>query len=121
VITPLDAFRRKMEILDRHCEELERDPKTLGRSLNPSLLLRDTDDEFDRYAADRADRRGISVEEYHGMLASQGTIFGGPERATEMLQAFVDAGCSYFEFIIRERDQEAGLHRFAELVLPRFR
>lgn len=121
VVTPLETFRRKMEILDHHCEEHGRDPETLGRSLNPSLLLRDTDDEFDRYAADRAGKRGITVDEYHDMLAQQGTIFGGPERAAAMLQDFVDAGCDYFEFIVREKDQEAGLRRFAELVMPRFR
>jgi F420-dependent oxidoreductase-like protein len=121
VVTPLSEFRRKMEILDRHCADLGRDPKTLGRSLNPSLLLRDTDDEFDQYAADRAGRRGISVDEYNGLLEAQGAIFGGPERATQQLQAFVDAGCTYFEFIVREADQVSALHRFAENVLPRFR
>lgn len=121
VVTPLSDFRRKMEILDSRCEEIGRDPASLKRSVNPSLLLRDTDEEFEQYAADRAAKRGISVEAYLGMLESQGTIFGGPERATEMIQSFADAGCSYFEFIIRERDQEAPLRRFAELVMPKFR
>ncbi len=121
VITPLAAFKRKMAILDEHCADLGRDPSTLGRSLNPSLLLRDTDEEFERYAADRAARRGVPVDKYLDMLASQGTIFGGPERATRMIQDFADAGCSYFEFIVRERDQAEGLKRFAELVMPAFR
>ncbi|MGE3621409.1 MAG: TIGR03560 family F420-dependent LLM class oxidoreductase [Acidimicrobiia bacterium] len=121
VVTPLADFKRKMEILDGHCADLGRDPKTLGRSLNPSLLLRDTDEEFDAYAADRAGKRGISVDEYHKMLADQGTIFGGPDRATAQLREFIDAGCTYFEFILRETDQEAALNRFGELVLPRFR
>lgn len=121
VVTPLAEFRRKMEILDAHCEDLGRDPGTLGRSLNPSLLLRETDDEFDAYAADRAKKRDVSVEEYLALLESQGTIFGGPDRASEMLRSFVDAGCSYFELIVREADQEGALRRFAELVMPRFR
>lgn len=120
VVTPLDAFIHKMEVLDAHCADLGRDPSTLGRSLNPSLLMRDTDDEFDEYAASRAAKRGIPVEEYLGMLAAQGTIFGGPDRATEMLRSFVDAGCQYFEFIVRERDQETAMHRFAEKVMPAF-
>lgn len=121
VVTSLSAFRHKMELLDEHCAAIGRDPSTLGRSLNPSVLLRDTDEEFDRYAADRARQRGISFDEYLTMLEDQGTIFGGPDRATQMLQDFADAGCSYFEFILREADQEGALRRFAELVMPRFR
>lgn len=121
VLTPLSKFRELMETLDEACDGIGRDPTTLGRSVNPSLLLRETDEEFDRYAAGRAKARGISTDEYVEMLESQGTIFGGPDRATEMLRAFVDAGCAYFEFIVRERDQEGALRRFAELVLPRFR
>jgi len=121
VLTPLARFKEKMEILDAACDTIGRNPSTLGRSINPSLLLRETDEEFERHAAGRAKARGISVDEYLDLLESQGTIFGGPDRATEMLQAFVDAGCSYVEFIVRERDQEQALHRFAELVLPRFR
>lgn len=121
VITPLETFKRKMEILDGHCDDLGRDPSTLKRSLNPSLLMRDTDEEFDEYAHERAKKRGISVDEYMTMLADQGTIFGGPERATRMLKDFADAGCQYFEFIVRERDQEQAMHRFAETVMPAFR
>ncbi|MDA8280126.1 MAG: TIGR03560 family F420-dependent LLM class oxidoreductase [Actinomycetota bacterium] len=121
VVTPLDAFRHKMEVLDQHCTDIGRDPASLHRSLNPSLLLRDTDDEFDRYAESRAAQRSISVDEYTALLASQGTIFGGPDRVEQMINDFAAAGCEYFEFIIREADQEAALHRFAELVMPRFR
>ena len=120
VVTPLDAFKRKMEILDEHCERLKRDPATLGRSLNPSLLLRESEGEFERYVAARAKRRDVSTDDYVDLLEQQGTIFGGPERAIEMLQAFVEAGCSYFEFIVRERDQITALERFAELVMPQF-
>jgi alkanesulfonate monooxygenase SsuD/methylene tetrahydromethanopterin reductase-like flavin-dependent oxidoreductase (luciferase family) len=110
-----------MERLDGACDAIGRDAATLGRSTNPSLLLRDTDDEFDRYAADRARARGIAPGDYLALLGSQGAIFGGPERVTTMLKEFADAGCSYVELIIRERDQEEALHRFAELVLPQFR
>lgn len=121
VVTPVDEYRRKMERLDGYCQDIGRDPSTLGRSLNPSLLLRDTDEEFDRYAAERARRRGMDVDEYLDLLASQGTIFGGPDRATEMIRAFASAGCSYFELIVREADQDQALRRFAELVMPRVR
>lgn len=121
VVTPLDQYRTLMETLDQRCAEAGREPSEVGRSLNPSLLLRDTDDEFDRYAADRAAKRGVSFDEYLDLLASQGTIFGGPDRATKTLRQFVDAGCTYFEFIIREADQESALHRFAERVMPKFR
>ena len=121
VVTPLSEFKRKMEILDGYCADLGRDPSTLRRTLNPSLLLRETDEEFERYAAQRAQRRGITVDEYLGLLESQGTVFGGPDRVTGMLTAFIDAGCTYFEFIVREADQKTPLRRFAERVMPKFR
>lgn len=121
VVTPLEMFRHKMAVLDGHCADLGRDPATLGRSLNPSLLLRETDDEFERYAAQRAARRGIPVPEYLELLASQGTIFGGPQRVSAMLGEFIEAGCSYFEFIVREQDQATALRLFAEHVMPKFR
>jgi alkanesulfonate monooxygenase SsuD/methylene tetrahydromethanopterin reductase-like flavin-dependent oxidoreductase (luciferase family) len=121
VLTPLADFEEKMAALDAACEQIGRDPKTLGRSTNPGLLVRETEEEFDELAGARAKARGVSREEYLGLLESQGTIFGGPERVTAMLRAFVDAGCSYFEFIVRERDQESGLRCFGELVLEGFR
>ena len=121
VVTPLDVFKHKMEVLDGHCERIGRDPETLGRSLNPSLLLRDSEAEFNRYVAERAERRAIPTDAYLNLLQQQGTIFGGPERASEMLQQFVEAGCRYFEFILREQDQIAALERFADLVMPGFR
>jgi alkanesulfonate monooxygenase SsuD/methylene tetrahydromethanopterin reductase-like flavin-dependent oxidoreductase (luciferase family) len=120
VVTPLSEFKRKMEILDEHCADLGRDPRTLGRSLNPSLLIRESDDDFDRYAAERAAKRDITVDAYMGMLESQGTIFGGPERVSSMIREFADGGCSYFEFIIRESDHREPLTLFAEKVMPRF-
>jgi F420-dependent oxidoreductase-like protein len=120
VVTPIEQFKRKMEILDRHCVDLGREPGTLKRSLNPSLLLRETDEQFESYAAERAAKRNITVDEYLELLRSQGTIFGGPERATRMLQEYVDAGCSYFEFIVRETDQETPLQIFSERIKPHF-
>ncbi|HLN06197.1 MAG TPA: TIGR03560 family F420-dependent LLM class oxidoreductase [Acidimicrobiales bacterium] len=120
VVTPLDTFRHKMEILDGHCTELGRDPKSLRRSLNPSLLLRETEEDFERYAEERAQRRSLTVNAYLELLESQGTIFGGPDRVEQMLRDFESAGCEYFEFIIRESDQETPLRRFADLVMPKF-
>jgi len=120
VVTPLHAFRQKMAILDERCGEIGRDPKSLRRSLNPSLLIRASDEEFERYAHERAKKRSLSVDEYLDLLESQGTIFGGPDRVTQMLRDFEGAGCEYFEFIIREADQETPLRLFSSLVMPRF-
>ena len=120
VLTPLERFEELMAKLDVECEAIGRDPATLRRSTNPGLVLRETEEEFERYAAERASARGVRVEEYVGLLESQGTIFGWPERVGAALQSFVDAGCSYFELILREPDQEEALRRFARLVLPRF-
>lgn len=120
VLTPLERFRELMEKLDGECEAIGRDRATLGRSTNPSVLLRETEAEFERYAEERARSRGVTVAEYLGLLESQGTVFGGPERVAESLQAYVDAGCAYFELILREPDQEDALRRFAHLVMPGF-
>jgi F420-dependent oxidoreductase-like protein len=120
VMTPLSVFTHKMDVLDQHCAALGRDPVTLRRSLNPSVLLRATEREFELFASARARDRGIGTHEYLDLLESQGTVFGGPERVCTMLTAFIAAGCDYFELIMREADQEAALHRFAELVMPQF-
>jgi alkanesulfonate monooxygenase SsuD/methylene tetrahydromethanopterin reductase-like flavin-dependent oxidoreductase (luciferase family) len=119
--TTLGGFRAKMELLDRTCEQLGRDPATLGRSRNPTLLLRESEAEFERYVAERAAARGVPPAEHLALLEEEGVIFGGPERVIETIQAFVEAGCACFQLIPRERDQEAALRRFAELVLPAFR
>ena len=118
--TTLDAFRTKMALLDTTCERVGRDPATLGRSRNPTLLLRETEAAFEQYVAERAAARGVAPEEHVALLESEGAIFGGPERAISIIQAYVEAGCSCFQLIPRERDQELALRRFAELVLPAF-
>jgi F420-dependent oxidoreductase-like protein len=99
--TPAE-FRRKSDILDRHCDDLGRDPSTIRRATGGLVLL------SDEPAADDA----VDVS-------------GSPARILDALSAYRDAGVD--EFIVRDHREIAlaeGKDSLAQLcaaVLPALR
>jgi F420-dependent oxidoreductase-like protein len=83
----LEETRRKMEILDRYCEEEGRDPKTILRTVMAPCLL----------ALDESQARQMKERIPPERLELMGDP-ATPEQAVERLQPYLDAGIGGFTF-----------------------
>jgi F420-dependent oxidoreductase-like protein len=79
--------RHKMDVLERHCETVGRDPSTIVKTRLGSLLIRKTDAEAERLFEQILNRPGIDKERVRTMF-----MVGGPERVAEQAQKLLDAG-----------------------------
>lgn len=81
------TVRHKMDVLNRHCETVGRDPNTIIKTRLGSLIIRRTDAEADRAFEHVLNHPGINKD-----WARAGFTVGGPDRVTEQVQALLDAG-----------------------------
>src|SRR5437660_863425 len=79
--------RHKLDVLQRHCEAVGRDPNTISKTRLGSLIIRGTDAE-----AERALERRMKVPGVNPEWVRFGYIVGGPERVSEQVQKFLDVG-----------------------------
>ena len=95
---PPETLRHKMAVLDRHCEELGRDPVTITRSAQALLVVSDDREELDRA---------------RGTAARMPTIVGTPAEVRDVMAAYADAGVD--EFILPDRTLGTGTRRLDAL------
>jgi F420-dependent oxidoreductase-like protein len=82
----LPALVHKTELLLRYCDEIERDPQTIERTMGAPVVVATTDAEAEaRVAHVPAERRTFLV-------------VGPPEKAAEGLRPYLDAGFTGFTF-----------------------
>ncbi len=81
------TVRHKMDVLERHCETVGRDPGTIVKTRLGSLVIRKTDAEADRAFGQVLNRPGINED-----VARAVFIVGGPDRVAEQAQKLLDAG-----------------------------
>ena len=81
------TVRHKMDVLERHCETVGRDPGTIVKTRLGSLIIRKTDAEAERTFEQILNRPGINKD-----WARAGFIVGGPDRVAEQAQQLLDAG-----------------------------
>ncbi len=79
--------RHKMDVLERHCETVGRDPSTIVKTRLGSLLIRKTDAEAERLFEQILSRPGIDQERVRAVF-----MVGGPDRVAEQAQQLLDAG-----------------------------
>jgi F420-dependent oxidoreductase-like protein len=83
----VETIRHKLSVLDRHCEEVGRDPAEITKTRLGTVLIGKTEEEAEAKLPAFAARRGLSLEDARGF----GTI-GSPDSVAEQAQALLDAG-----------------------------
>jgi F420-dependent oxidoreductase-like protein len=79
--------RHKMDVLERHCETVGRDPSTIVKTRLGSLIIRKTDAEAKRLFEQVLNRPGIDKERVRTSF-----IAGSPDQVAEEAQKLLDAG-----------------------------
>ena len=113
------VLARKGAILDEHCAAVGRDPKTITRSANMSLLITDKKDEVDRLADTIATRMGR-----HAADARDTCLAGTPDQIREQLHQLQAARVNvvFIPTLFRPlAELRRDLDRFIAEIAPAFR
>lgn len=105
-----EGIRHKLEVLERHCDDLGRDYGTIIKSAEADIVLIDEGTNPD-------DVRNSGAFPTFGWP----TIVGTPDQVRAHIRSLVDAGIDYvIVYIPRIAYDHEPLHRFAEEILPEF-
>jgi F420-dependent oxidoreductase-like protein len=89
VMGSVDQCRHLMEVLERHCEDVGRDPSEITRTRLATIVIAPTHEEAHR-KLEEAKTKGMSERRLAQVVA------GGPDEIAEQLGAFMDAGIEGF-------------------------
>ncbi len=81
------TVRHKLEVLDRHCDEVGRDPATITRTRLGTLVIAATSKEADRKLEELRRDRGFDEQALRAMVTA-----GDPDAVTEQVATLLDAG-----------------------------
>jgi len=88
-----DRARHLMGVLDRHCEDVGRDPGQITRTRLGTLCIAETHEEAERLLASWPDRASLDPERLR-MVSTLGT----PDEVVEQVRDLLDAGLDGFVF-----------------------
>ncbi|MFA5882853.1 MAG: TIGR03560 family F420-dependent LLM class oxidoreductase [Acidimicrobiia bacterium] len=101
-----EVYRRKNEVLDRHCDAIGRDGAEIERTVNVALAWKEDD----------LARQFGGAAEYIATTALKGST----QQVIDQVAAYRDAGAETVIVALRAPFDVEGLDRFAEEVLPAF-
>lgn len=110
-----DVYRHKMDVVDRYCEEIDRDPESLIRSTNLNIVIGTT--------AEKARRRADQLIDENPMMARvfEHAIIGDTETVVERTNQLIEIGARWFVTYFWETNLEAqfeSIEQFGQEVLP---
>ena len=109
-------FARKIEVLDRHCAEVGRDPAEIERSWFGPLLIDEDGDRLETRLRRRAERAGGV-----GAAIDEKMIAGTPEKVIARIREYVALGVTHFIAMFGRVDDLRATRLFADRVIPAFR
>ena len=110
-----DEVRHKFSVLDSHCEEVGRDPKSIRRTVMLPLFLNEDPAFRERVLQGAVAMRGGTPEE-----AEKALLIGGPEEIKDKIAAFQAAGAEEMYLAFVPAPHRKSIVRFAEEVIPAF-
>jgi F420-dependent oxidoreductase-like protein len=95
----IGTVRHKLEVLERHCADVGRDPAEITKTRLGTLIIAPTDAEADERVSYLAETRGANEQRLRSSLV------GGPERVTDEVHALIDAGLDGLMFNLPDADE----------------
>lgn len=83
----ITTVRHKLDVLQRHCEAVGRDPSEITKTRLGGLVVAPSAEAAERMGAAMRRDRGMSEEMYRGY-----TVAGTPDQVCDQVQAYLDAG-----------------------------
>ncbi len=116
IILPVEDYRHKLAVLERHCQEVGRDASSIRRSIVFQAVL-DTD------RARAVERMRERTERLGNRMAPMGAeaVIGTPQDLVDRLAPFVQLGVSDFLLLSRMPADDVTLKLYAEVVAPALR
>ena len=114
----LPAVKKKLEVLQRHCDAVKRDFTKIEKSLFIVTCLADTEEELKKREADAAAALGTGRI---FRIARESGMIGTPAQVAETLQSYRELGFDYFIAMFPYKQDKEMLQRFAETVMPQVR
>ncbi|RLG71961.1 MAG: LLM class F420-dependent oxidoreductase [Thermoprotei archaeon] len=108
-------FKWKVNILERHCRVIGRNPDEIVKTLTITVVIAETDDEFKKFLK-QLRVIGVSIEEF-----LQYSLSGTPEKIVSKIKEYVKAGVQEFIMYFYNALNIKPLEIFAEKVIPYFR
>lgn len=99
-----EAYRQKVEVLERHCADVGRDPSTIMRSVNLTTA---------RDVAELEQRFGGTAR-----FIEKSALMGSPQEIVDRIAAYREAGADGVNVALRAPFDVAALDRIAADVLP---
>jgi probable F420-dependent oxidoreductase len=119
----LDEYARKVEVLRSLCEDAGRKLNTIERSYYGTCLVGSNENEFREsfnrhYGQYRKTEE--SMEAFVERMRSTRPFIGTAAEVTEKMKSFQELGVSYFILYFPDKEGLGLMHRFTDLVMPRF-
>ncbi|MFX0084808.1 MAG: TIGR03560 family F420-dependent LLM class oxidoreductase [Candidatus Hodarchaeota archaeon] len=109
-----------LHTLKDHCIKESRDYETIGKSFFASVMIAETEEELDKLMNERAKLHNMSIKEYKKNMG-KGVFYGIPEHIQEKFEKLVKLGFDYFQVMFPYPLDYEQSHKFAELILPKFK
>ena len=81
------TIRHKLEVLERHCQAVGRDPASITKTRLGGLVIADTVEQAEQRGRAMVRARGMDDERYRGYV-----VAGDPDAVCEQVGAYLDAG-----------------------------
>ena len=114
----LPAVKKKLEVLQRHCDAVKRDFNKIEKSLFIVPCVADTEEELKRREAEAA--AALGTGRILKMARTAGTV-GTSVQVAETLGHYRELGFDYFIAMFPYKQDKEMLQRFAETVIPHVR
>jgi F420-dependent oxidoreductase-like protein len=109
-------FRHKLAVLDAHCQEIGRDPRTIEKSWFGNVIIEPDAERLRRRLAKRAARAGAATEQL-----DQRMIVGTPAGAIARIREYVAIGVTHFIAMFGRIDRLESTELFGREVISAFR
>jgi alkanesulfonate monooxygenase SsuD/methylene tetrahydromethanopterin reductase-like flavin-dependent oxidoreductase (luciferase family) len=113
---PPAEFRRLNRVLDRWCDQLDRDPSEIERSINLVFAMGEDDAEAASIEAALDAQWGDMSIRVKG-----GALLGTPEQAVDRILEYAEAGADLVNAALRAPFSDSVLDAYLELVVPSVR
>ncbi|HUI26299.1 MAG TPA: LLM class F420-dependent oxidoreductase [Candidatus Kryptonia bacterium] len=114
---PFDEYRRKVDILRRHCKEVGRNPDEIELTISLPMVIVDDHKDINAVLSERVPK-SLPVEMVRQRYEQAGGVFGTPAEVAEKLQPWIKFGLGTIICVFADPVSRKQMKRFATEIRP---